>query len=380
MKLIERWTPRWISHYRREHLSDDVIAGFIVTVLVIPQSLAYAMLAGLPPQVGLYASIFPVIAYALLGSSMTQAVGPVAITAIMTFAVLSPLETPGSPQYLALAATLSLLSGVLVLTFGALRLGFLSQLLSRPVISGFISGSAVLIVLSQIKFLLGISPQGSNSWQVLTSLFENYSKTNQVTLTIGASALVLLYAARRWLAGALVRVGVSKRRAEFAVRLTPLAVLIVATSVVIGLELDVKRGVAVVGVVKEGLASFTFFMPDPQMLELLVGPALILALIGMVQNISMAQALAIRRREKVDANRELVGHARGRRAIQVCGEHGRRRAKPAGQHRVGLEHAGHRGPGHPVAGQTTPGRAGRQHCGGRHQHGGCAGLQASLGL
>jgi SulP family sulfate permease len=307
MTLIQRWTPHWVSHYRREHLSDDLIAGLIVTVLVIPQSLAYALLAGLPPQVGLYASIFPVIAYALLGSSMTQAVGPVAITAIMTFAVLSPLASPGSPQYLMLAATLSLFSGVVVLIFGALRLGFLSQLLSRPVISGFISGSAVLIVLSQIKFLLGISPQGSNSWQVLVSLLENYSKTNQVTLAIGATALVLLYAARRWLVSGLMRVGVAKRRAEFAVRLTPLAVLVVATGVVIALELDVKRGVAVVGEVKEGLASFTFFMPNPQMLELLVGPALILALIGMVQNITMAQALAIRRREKVDANRELMG-------------------------------------------------------------------------
>ena len=307
MTLIQRWTPHWVSHYRREHLSDDLIAGLILTVLVIPQSLAYALLAGLPPQAGLYASIFPVIAYALLGSSMTQAVGPVAITAIMTFAVLSPLAAPGSSQYLMLAATLSLFSGLLVLVFGALRLGFLSQLLSRPVISGFISGSAVLIVLSQIKFLLGISPQGSSSWQVLISLFEHASQTNPITLAIGATSLVLLFVARRWLAGALAGVGVSKRRAEFAVRLTPLVVLIVATGVVIALELDVKRGVAVVGEVKEGLASFTFFMPDPQMLELLVGPALILALIGMVQNITMAQALAIRRREKVDANRELVG-------------------------------------------------------------------------
>ena len=307
MTLIQRWTPHWVSHYRREHLSDDLIAGLILTVLVIPQSLAYALLAGLPPQAGLYASIFPVIAYALLGSSMTQAVGPVAITAIMTFAVLSPLAAPGSSQYLMLAATLSLFSGLLVLVFGALRLGFLSQLLSRPVISGFISGSAVLIVLSQIKFLLGISPQGSSSWQVLISLFEHASQTNPITLAIGATSLVLLFVARRWLAGALTGVGVRKRRAEFAVRLTPLVVLIVATGVVIALELDVKRGVAVVGEVKEGLASFTFFMPDPQMLELLVGPALILALIGMVQNITMAQALAIRRREKVDANRELVG-------------------------------------------------------------------------
>lgn len=307
MTLIQRWTPHWVSHYRREHLSDDLIAGLIVTVLVIPQSLAYALLAGLPPQVGLYASIFPVIAYALLGSSMTQAVGPVAITAIMTFAVLSPLAAPGSPQYLMLAATLSLFSGVLVLVFGALRLGFLSQLLSRPVISGFISGSAVLIVLSQIKFLLGIPAAGTSSWQILASLLENSPLTNMTTLTIGAFALLILYISRRWLARGLLALGVGAKRAEFVGRLMPLVVLTVATGLVSGLELDVTLGVAVVGEVKEGVASFSFFVPDPQDLKLLVGPALILALIGMVQNITMAQALAIRRREKVDANRELVG-------------------------------------------------------------------------
>lgn len=307
MTSVGRWLPKWVTHYRPEQLSDDLIAGLIVTVLVIPQSLAYALLAGLPPQVGLYASIFPVIAYALLGSSMTQAVGPVAITAIMTFAVLSPLETPGSPQYLMLAATLSLFSGVLVLAFGALRLGFLSQLLSRPVISGFISGSAILIVLSQMKFLLGIPAAGTTSWQVLAALIENIPLANRVTLAIGTIALVLLFASRRWLALGLIGLGIGTKQAGFAVRLMPLVVLIAATALVAGLHLDMTQGVAVVGEVKEGLASFSFFVPDPQALKMLVGPALILALIGMVQNITMAQALAIRRREKVDANRELVG-------------------------------------------------------------------------
>ena len=108
MKIIMQLVPLWIRQYPRELFTTDLIAGMIVTVLVIPQSLAYALLAGLPPQAGLYVSIFPVIIYALLGSSMTQAVGPVAITAIMTFSVLSPLTSPGSPQYIALAASLAL--------------------------------------------------------------------------------------------------------------------------------------------------------------------------------------------------------------------------------------------------------------------------------
>ena len=158
MPVLHRLLPAWIRNYQRPTLGADLAAGLIVAILVIPQSLAYALLAGLPPQAGLYVSIFPVVAYALLGSSMVQAVGPVAITAIMTYAVLSPISPPGSSEYIVLAAHLSLLSGLMLLACGALRLGFLSQLLSRPVISGFISGSAILIIISQLKYLLGALP------------------------------------------------------------------------------------------------------------------------------------------------------------------------------------------------------------------------------
>lgn len=299
--------PRWIGNYSRPHFYDDLFAGLIVTVLVIPQSLAYAMLAGLPPQAGLYVSIFPVLAYALLGSSMTQAVGPVAITAIMTFAALSPLETPESPAYIALAAGLSLCSGVLILGFGALRLGFLSQLLSRPVVSGFISGSAVLIVISQLKFLLGIQASGSNSWLVLQSLIQNLSHTNPTTLLIGGVAVAWLLASRIWLVKVAVSIGFAARRAEFLVRIMPLVVLTTATLLVVTGNLDVQHGVAVVGVVQKGLASWTWFVPSLDSLKLLATPALILAFIGMVQNITMAQALAVKRHERIDANHELIG-------------------------------------------------------------------------
>lgn len=299
--------PRWIGSYPRQHFYDDLFAGLIVTVLVIPQSLAYAMLAGLPPQAGLYVSIFPVIAYALLGSSMTQAVGPVAITAIMTFAALSPLETPGSPAYIALAAGLSLCSGLLILAFGALRLGFLSQLLSRPVVSGFISGSAVLIVISQLKFLLGIPASGSNSWRVLHSLTQGLSHTNPTTLLIGGVAIAWLLVSRIWLVKVAVSIGLTARRAEFLVRIMPLIVLVTATLLVVTRNLDVHHGVAVVGVVQDGLASWTWFVPSLDSLKLLATPALILAFIGTVQNITMAQALAVKRHERIDANRELIG-------------------------------------------------------------------------
>ena len=299
--------PAWISAYRREHLPADLLAGLIVTVLVIPQSLAYALLAGLPPQVGLYVSIFPVIVYAWFGSSMTQAVGPVAITAIMTYTVLSPLAAPGSAEYIVLAASLCLFSGALILAFGLLRLGFLSQLLSRPVISGFISGSTVLIVISQIKLLLGVKTSGTTTWEVVAALLEAIPDTRPVTLLIGAIALVVLYAARQWLPAALEKLGLSRRAASFLVRLMPLIVVIAATLLVIEFDLDRQHGVAVVGAVQEGVASFSFFLPSFGSLKLLAIPALILALIGMVQNITMAQALAIKRREHIHPNRELVG-------------------------------------------------------------------------
>ena len=170
MSFWQRHLPAWIAHYPRDRLATDLVAGLVVGILVIPQSLAYALLAGLPPQAGLYAGIFPVLVYAWIGSSMTQAVGPVAITAIMTFSVLSPLAAPASPHYLELAAWLALLSGLMVLAFGLLRLGFLAQLLSRPVINGFLSGSALLIALTQLRHLFGFTGSGSGLPEIFSAL------------------------------------------------------------------------------------------------------------------------------------------------------------------------------------------------------------------
>ncbi|MFZ2974538.1 MAG: sulfate permease [Ferribacterium limneticum] len=299
--------PGWLAHYPKDKLGADIAAGLIVTILVIPQSLAYALLAGLPPQLGLYVSIFPVIAYALLGSSMVQAVGPVAITAIMTYSVLSPIAPPGSSLYIMLAAALSLLSGLMLLACGALRLGFLSQLLSRPVISGFISGSAVLIIISQLKYLTGVVPHGSSSGELLLDLLEKLPQAHLPTLTIGLLAFGILAIVRLALADWLVRTGLSKARADFIVRLMPLVVVIVGTLVVIESNLDCGQGVAVVGSVVAGLPGFTFFVPSLDTVHRLLLPAFVMMLIGMVQSITMAQALAIKRRERIDPNAELVG-------------------------------------------------------------------------
>ena len=299
--------PPWLAHYRRDNLSSDVLAGVIVAVLVIPQSLAYALLAGLPPQAGLYASIFPVMAYAWLGSSTLQAVGPVAITAIMTFSVLSPLAAPGSPQYIALAAGLALCSGLLTLAFGVLRLGFLSQLLSRPVVSGFISGSAVLIIISQLKLLLGVPAGGATSWQALQSTLVHLGQANPATLALSVIAMLWLLLSRYGLMKVAIRHGLAAKKAEVWVRVMPLVVLGAASVAVVTLDLDIRHHVAVVGAVQEGAGTANLFFPGLDALRVLLTPALIMAFIGTVQNITMGQALAARRRERLDPNRELVG-------------------------------------------------------------------------
>lgn len=307
MSVSTKLIPGWLAGYSRGKLGADVAAGLIVTVLVIPQSLAYALLAGLPPQTGLYVSIFPVIAYALLGSSMVQAVGPVAITAIMTYSVLTPLAAPGSPQYVAFAATLSLISGVMVLACGVMRLGFLSQLLSRPVISGFISGSAILIVISQMKYLLGVTSDGGNGWELALDLLTKTPQVHGPTAAIGLTALAALIFVKAGVTGLLLRVGMDAGKAAFVGRLMPLAVVLFGTLAVVHWDLDTRSGVSVVGAIVEGLPAFTIFLPGYDAISPLIKPAFVLTLVGMVQNLSMAQALAIKRRERVDANAELVG-------------------------------------------------------------------------
>jgi len=300
-----RLLPHWATPYPRQHLGSDVLAGIIVTILVIPQSLAYALLAGLPPQAGLYVSILPVIAYALFGSSMVQAVGPVAITSIMTYSVLAPIAAPGSPAYIGLAAVLALGSGLLLVACGSLRLGFLANLLSRPVIAGFISGSAVLIVFSQLKYFFGVHPASSDAGTVIRALFSEGRL--EMASAIGLAAIAALTFARLWLAGLLVRLGIKPTAGAFVVRLFPLLVLLAATLAIITWDLDQRYGVAVVGSIAEGLPGLSPFIPSAGDLRQLALPIVLVALIGMVQNISMGQALAIRRRERLDANAELVG-------------------------------------------------------------------------
>lgn len=314
--------PAWLRGYQRDWLAGDLVAGLIVTVLLVPQSLAYAMLAGLPPQAGLYASILPIIAYALLGTSMSLAVGPVAVSSLMTASLLQPLAAQGSPEYILLAAQLALLSGVLLAAFGALRLGFLAHFLSHPVVSGFITGSALLIAVGQLRHLLGVNAAGENVLQTLGALWQALPQTRPVTLAIGLGTLAFLWAARRWLAGLLVAFGLPRATGELLARLAPMAAVIAAIALVELLDPASRAQVAVVGEVPQGLPSLTLPWAGFAMLGELWLPALLISLVGFVESVSVARALALRRgtaAERIVPDRELLALGAANLAAGVSG-------------------------------------------------------------
>ncbi|SDU32784.1 SulP family inorganic anion transporter [Halopseudomonas salegens] len=292
----------WVRHYRRAWLSGDLTAGVVVSVMIIPQSMAYAMLAGLPVQVGLYASILPLIGYALFGSSMTMSVGPVAVTALMTAALLGPMAAIGSGEYLQLAIWLALLSGALLFLFGLLRLGFLANFLSHPVISGFISGAAVLIVLSQIPHLFGLSELPASP----DALLAGWQPLNSLILFLGLVGLLWLLYARSLMARHLEQIGLAAPLAKILARLAPILVVVVGILVTDVWQLH-DRGMPVVGELPAGLPSLVWTTPGWNTLYSLLLPALLISLVSFVESVSIAQSLARHKRQSIDANRELLG-------------------------------------------------------------------------
>ena len=214
-----RWLPslpalQWGRQIDRHTMVSDGVAALIVTLMLIPQSLAYAQLAGLPPEVGLYASVAPLLVYALLGTSRVLAVGPVAVVSLMTAAAVGEHAAPGSGQYLAVAITLAFLSGGMLLVMGFLRLGFLANFLSHPVIAGFIAASGLLIAASQLKTLLGVQAGGHNFIELAGSLIAQLGNTHLLTLAIGGGSLVFLFWVRRGLKPLLMRLGLPPRAAD----------------------------------------------------------------------------------------------------------------------------------------------------------------------
>jgi sulfate permease, SulP family len=303
----QRLLPDWLRHYQRRWLASDFSAGLIAALLLIPQSLAYALVAGMPAQTGLYASILPVLAYAVFGSSMSTAVGPVALTSLMTFSALQPLADVGTPAYQALALLLALISGLMLMLMGLLRLGFLAYFLSQPVVSGFVSGSAVLIAVGQVKHLLGVQADGSQVLATVWSLLQALPATQPAALAMGTGSLLWLWLARRYLGRGLVRLGMTPDLADLGARLAPLVVVVVATVVAAQWGLAQRAGLAVVGVVPQGLPHLQVQGLSLSSVRELLLPALLISLVGFVGSVSVAQSFALKRQQRVLPDRELLG-------------------------------------------------------------------------
>jgi SulP family sulfate permease len=296
----------WGKTYSRETLISDGMAALIVTIMLIPQSLAYALLAGLPPEMGLYASILPLVFYAIFGTSRALAVGPVAVVSLMTAAALGEMGLSSAAEYAVAAGTLAFVSGVVLLAMGVFRLGFLANFLSHPVIAGFITASGVLIAASQLKHILGISASGSTLPELILSLFEHLGEINFPTLLIGISATGFLFWVRKGLKPLLISAGLKPRMAELLAKAGPVAAVAVTAFLAWALGLD-KAGVKIVGAVPMGLPPLTAPSLSPALWEQLIGPAILISIIGFVESVSVAQTLAAKRRQRIQPDQELIG-------------------------------------------------------------------------
>lgn len=306
---VKRYLPflDWLLHYRSGDLTGDLMAGIIVAVMLVPQAMAYAMLAGLPPKVGLYASIAPLIIYGLLGSSRTLAVGPVAIVSLLVAAGVTPLAEPGSAQYLQYAITLAFLVALIQLVMGVVRLGFLVNFLSHPVLVGFTNAAAIVIGFSQVKHLLGIKiPSTEQFFAQVWVVAQHASNTNWVTLSIGLGSIAILFAFRYGLAGFLNRLGLPEAVIMPICKSAPLVVVLLGTLLVQGFALNTTAGVGIVGEVPTGLPGLTMPILDLSIWQLLLPTALAISFVGYMESISVAKSLARKRREKIDADQELV--------------------------------------------------------------------------
>ncbi|WP_288369934.1 sulfate permease [uncultured Marinobacter sp.] len=305
---LKRYLPilQWAPRYNRDQVTSDLIAAVIVTVMLIPQSLAYALLAGLPAHVGLYASILPLVIYAVFGTSRTLSVGPVAVASLMTAAALAPLAEAGTPEYLAGAVLLAVMSGLMLTVMGVMKLGFMANFLSHPVISGFITASGIVIAASQLKHLFGIQSSGHNLIDIVGSLFGALGDTNMPTLLVGTGALLFLIWSRRYLKPVLKRLGLAPRAADIITKTAPILAVVVTTLVAWALRLD-EQGVRLVGDIPSGLPVFTMPSLDPSLWSQLAVSALLISVVGFVESVSVGQTLAAKRRQRIDPDQELIG-------------------------------------------------------------------------
>ncbi len=305
---LRRFVPilDWGRQYDRKALSNDMIAAAIVTIMLIPQSLAYALLAGLPPEAGIYASIAPIVLYAIFGTSRALAVGPVAVVSLLTASAIGQVAEAGTAGYAVAALTLAFLSGAFLVLLGVLRLGFLANFLSHPVIAGFITASGVLIATSQLKHILGVSAHGHTLPEMLGSIIAHLDEVNWITVLIGVSAAGFLYWVRGHLKPLLKRLGTGPLLTDLLAKGGPVFAVVATTLTVWAFGLA-DQGVRIVGAVPQSLPPLTMPGLSGDLLGALLVPAILISIIGFVESVSVAQTLAAKKRQRIDPDQELIG-------------------------------------------------------------------------
>lgn len=308
--LMQRIFPlaATLSTYKRPDFSSDLTAGLVVAIMLIPQSMAYALLAGLPPQSGLYAAVLPLILYSLFGTSRTLAVGPVAIVSLMVASAIAPFAAAGTDAYVAHAVVLALLSGLFLLGLGLVRFGAVVNFMSHPVIAGFTTAAALIIGFSQFKHLLGLGLKRTYFIpDILAQAWDQIAAINPFTLFLALLSIAMLVwrgnivdfiAGKGW---------VKEQRVDLFKRAMPLAVMFITTFLTWIFSLADKAGVKIVGAVPAGLPGFQIPQITSSMVVDLLPTAMLISIVGFLESVSVAKSLAGKRRQKVIPNREFIG-------------------------------------------------------------------------
>lgn len=296
----------WLPSYKRDDLASDLTAGAVVAIMLIPQGMAYALLAGLPPQMGLYAAILPLLVYAVFGTSRSLGVGPVAIVSLMVASTLVPMAQTQSVEFVAYAVVLSLMSGLMLLGLGLAKAGFLTNFMSHPVIAGFTTAAALIIAFSQVKHLLGIEIARTHLIpKVIWEVFQKSHEIDRLTVFIGAVSLAVLLV-RNKIGGAIAARGwLNAFWSDIVAKSMPLVVVVVGTAATWWLGLA-GQGLKIVGDIPKGLPGLTLPRFDLAILEHLLVGAFLIAFVGFLETVSVARTLASKRRQKIDPDQELI--------------------------------------------------------------------------
>ncbi|MBA36026.1 MAG: sodium-independent anion transporter [Oleispira sp.] len=296
----------WSKDYNRSLFISDFVAAIIVTIMLIPQSLAYALLAGLPAEVGLYASMLPLIAYTIFGTSRFLSVGPVAVVSLMTAAAVGNFALQNTAEYLAIAVALAWISGGILIVMGLLRLGIMANFLSHPVISGFITASGLIIAASQLKHIFGIESSGHNLFDIIQNLITLSEQTHLPTALLGISTLLFLLWVRKYFKPLLLKLGLSDFLADIIAKAGPVLAVIATISITWLYDLE-SLGVKIVGEVPTGLPGLQLPQFDSELWQQLFISALLISIVGFVESVSVAQTLAAKRRQRISPDQELIG-------------------------------------------------------------------------